>query len=222
MRILYAEDEKALSNAVAEILRMKGYEVAAVYNGLQAWERLNTEYYDAVILDIMMPKLDGIQVLERMRKQEDFTPVLLLTAKSTVEDRIGGLAVGADDYLSKPFDMGELLARIDSMIRRTTKYRVRKLKYGNITLNCDTCELQSERGSLRLSSKEVQILGFFMENAGVLFNLSQIGEWLGKNEDMDHAVILYMSYLRNKLSQLHSDMEIVRIQDSFVLRGVNG
>lgn len=218
MRILYAEDEKALSHAVAEILRMEQYEVDAVYDGLQAWEQLTKAHYDAVVLDIMMPKMDGIQVLKRMREKEDFTPTLLLTARSALEDRIEGLTAGADDYLPKPFEMGELLARIDSMIRRATRYKVQSVKCGNIALDCETYELKSDRGSLRLSSREAGILELLMKNTGVPFSQDQIGEKLEQKEDMEQAVMLYLSFLKNKLCQIHSNMEIVRIHDSFMLK----
>lgn len=218
MKILYAEDERALSKAVAEILKMEQYEVDAVYDGVQAWERLSAGNYDAAVLDIMMPKMDGIQVLSKMRSEEDYTPVLLLTAKAAVEDRIDGLSKGADDYLAKPFDMGELMARIDSMIRRATKYKIQTVRCGNITLDCDTNELKSDRGSLRLSSKETELLAFLAKNGGSVLSAAQIEEKLWKNENDEHAAVLYISYLNNKLRQLHADVEIISSEDGFILK----
>lgn len=220
MKILYAEDEKALSNAVAEILRMEKYEVDVVENGEQAWEHLSAGYYDAAVLDIMMPKMDGIQVLQKMREQENFTPVLLLTAKAGTEDRIEGLSAGADDYLAKPFSMGELLARLDSIIRRTTKYRVQQITCGNIRLNCDTDELQSEKGSLCLSGKETELLALLMKNEDVVFREEEIEEQLWQGENADNAVILYISYLKNKLMQIHADVQILQTAEGFVLKRV--
>ena len=134
MKVLYAEDELQLSSAVTEILKMEGFEVTSVYDGEQALEALKKEYYDAVVLDIMMPKKDGIEVLTEMRRDGDHTSVLMLTAKATVDDRIAGLSVGADDYLSKPFAMKELVARLNSLIRRNSDYRYSVLKYANIEL----------------------------------------------------------------------------------------
>lgn len=221
MRILYAEDEKSLSRAVSEILKMEGYEVDAVYDGAEAAEHLARERYDAAVLDIMMPKMDGIQVLEGMRKREDYTPVLLLTAKSAAEDRIQGLTIGADDYLAKPFEMGELLARIHSMIRRMNDYRLRLVQCGNIALNCDTNELKSGQGSLRLSSRETELLAFFMKNAGAPVAVDRIGERVWKEAPDVSAVKLYLSYLENKLRQIHADISFVRTDSEVVLAGMD-
>lgn len=217
MKILYAEDERQLSMAVTEILKMENYEVDAVYDGEEAENHLKSNYYDAAILDIMMPKVDGIQVLEYMRRQEIYTPVLMLTAKNATEDRIEGLTIGADDYLGKPFVMKELLARLNSLIRRNGTYRNSVLKCGNISLDLTTDELKSHQGSLRLSSKESELLALFMKQNGYLFTPSKINEILWNNEQDENTVILYISYLKNKLSQIHADSEIRNYEKGYVM-----
>ncbi len=217
MKILYAEDERQLSMAVAEILKMEGYEVIKVYDGETAWEKIQSEYYDAVILDIMMPKMSGIQVLELMRHHEIYIPVLMLTAKSTIEDRVEGLAVGADDYLGKPFAIKELIARLNSIIRRNIKYKNSILKYGNIFLDCDTNELKSNKGSLRLSSKESELLALFIKQDGAIFTIDEMNDILWRHEQDKNTVILYISYLRNKLSQIHADMNIQQDEKGYFL-----
>lgn len=210
MRILYAEDERSLSMAVHEILKMEGYEVDAVYDGEEALEHIRTKAYDAAILDIMMPKADGIQVLAQMRAQGDFTPVLLLTAKAAVEDRITGLSAVADDYLGKPFSTGELLARLNSMICRSTSYKHAVQTAGNITLDCESGELKSDTSSLRLSSKESQLLSLFLKNKTDQFTAQQLCERLWKDALDERIVVLYISYLQDKLTQIHASVNILR------------
>lgn len=218
MKILYAEDERALSNAVTEILKMKQYEVDAVYDGTDAWTRLLETEYDAVILDIMMPGMDGLQILEKLRAREIYTPVLLLTAKSTTEDRIEGLGTGADDYLAKPFDMGELLARLEAMLRRATDYRVKQVRCGNVVLDCDTNELKADAGSLRLSSKETALLKLFMKNTDVSFTVEGLENRLWPGESSESAVTLYISYLNTKLKQLRAGIHIEQAEAGYILK----
>ncbi|MEE1105686.1 MAG: response regulator, partial [Ruminococcus sp.] len=158
MKVLYAEDERQLSVAVTEILKMEGFEVTAVYDGGQALEALEQDYFDAVILDIMMPVADGMEVLRHMRENGNHTAVLMLTAKATLDDRISGLTTGADDYLAKPFAMKELVARLHSLIRRNSDYRHSVVKFSNIELDSNTCELKSDKGSLRLNNTEAELL----------------------------------------------------------------
>ena len=164
MKILYAEDERQLSVAVAEILKMEGFEVTTVYDGGQAMKALEEDYFDAVILDVMMPVADGFEVLRSMRQSGNHTAVLMLTAKATVDDRITGLTEGADDYLAKPFAMKELVARLRSLIRRNSDYRYSVLKYANIELDSNSCELKSDKGSLRLNNTEAELLAFLIRN----------------------------------------------------------
>lgn len=168
MKILIAEDEKAMSDALAAVLKHFGYEVDAVYDGLAATEKARENSYSCIIFDIMMPKIDGIEALKRIRDSGDMTPVIMLTAKSEVEDRIMGLDAGADDYLAKPFAMGELLARIRSMTRRIGEFTPTKLKKGDVELDVAEQEL-SCTSSVRLSSKETKLLSYLMMNEGKLF-----------------------------------------------------
>lgn len=217
MKILYAEDEQQLSMAVTEILKMEGYEVDPVYDGQTAWEKIQNGYYDAVVLDIMMPKMDGIEVLSNIRSNEIFTPVLMLTAKTAIEDKIEGLSMGADDYLSKPFAMKELIARINSMIRRTVRYKHTVLKHSNISLNCETAELKTEVGSLRLSNKESELLTLFIKQNGTCFSIQKINEILWDSQQSESTVILYISYLQNKLNQIHSLVNILQNNDGYFM-----
>ncbi len=210
MRLLLAEDEKELSNALVAILKHNRYSVDAVYNGEDALEYGRSENYDGIILDIMMPKMDGITVLSKLRDSQVTTPVLMLTAKSEVEDRIHGLDSGADDYLTKPFAMGELLARIRAMTRRKSEYAPDLLQYGNITLNRQNFELSREEESIRLSNKEFQMMEMLMKFPGRIVSAEQFMEriWGYDTESEINVVWVYISYLRKKLATLHATVEI--------------
>ncbi len=221
MKILYAEDEQQISRAVTEILKIEGFDVTSVYDGGEAWGRISTGYYDAVILDIMMPVMDGIDVLEKMRNNDIFTPVLMLTAKASIDDRIKGLSVGADDYLSKPFSMKELVARINSMLRRKNQYKNEILKFGNTSLDCTTGELKSEKSSLRLSNIEVELLSFLVKNPGAIYSGEKLNEILWQNSKSADSISLYIAYLKNKLTQVCSDSSII-ISDPGYIFGVKG
>ncbi|MDD3173786.1 MAG: response regulator transcription factor, partial [Herbinix sp.] len=153
MRILLAEDEKELSNALVAILKHSNYSVDLVYNGADALDYGLSENYDVIILDIMMPKMNGLEVLEKLRESGIHVPILMLTAKSQIEDRIQGLDKGADDYLSKPFAMGELLARVRAMSRRKSEFTPNLIVVGNISLNKENNELSNNKSSLRLGNK---------------------------------------------------------------------
>lgn len=217
MKILYAEDELQLSSAVTEILKMEGFEVTPVYDGEQALEALEMDYFDAVVLDIMMPKKDGIEVLSAMRREGNHTSVLMLTAKATVDDRITGLSVGADDYLSKPFAMKELVARLNSLIRRNSDYRHSVLKYANIELDSNSCELKSDKGSLRLNNTEAELLSFFIRNTGVWYSPAQINAQVWGGKESPEKAELYVYYLKNKLRQIHSQVSILIDGDTYAL-----
>ena len=163
MRLLLAEDEKALSKALVTILERNNYSVDAVYDGQAALEYLETDNYDGVILDIMMPKADGITVLKKIRERGNLIPVLLLTAKSEVDDKVAGLDAGANDYLPKSFHSKELLARIRAMTRTYTAQTDSRLKIGNVILDTATFELSTASGSFRLANKEFQDDGAYDE-----------------------------------------------------------
>lgn len=210
MKLLYAEDEKELSEAVTDILTYHNYTVDTVYDGENALAYAQIEKYDGIILDIMMPKMDGLEVLKRLRQSGCNTPVLLLTAKSEVEDKIEGLDTGADDYLAKPFVMGELLARIRAMLRRRENFVPDILKCGNVSLNLSNYNLSSDSGAVTLTKLEFQIMELLMQNRGVYYSTESIFEkvW-GYESDADIGVVwVYISYLRKHLEALNADVEI--------------
>lgn len=217
MKVLYAEDERQLSVAVTEILKMEGFEVTAVYDGQEALDMLEKDFFDAVILDIMMPKKDGIEVLETMRKNGNFTSVLMLTAKATVDDRIAGLSTGADDYLAKPFAMKELIARLNSLIRRSSSYRHSTVKIGNIELDSNTCELKSDLGSLRLNNPEAELLTFLIHHAGTAYTAEQINDLVWNGKESPEKAELYVFYLKNKLRQIHAVVHVRIENDTYAL-----
>lgn len=210
MRLLLAEDEKALSKALTAILERNNYSVDAVYDGQAALEYLEADNYDGVILDIMMPKIDGITVLKEIRKKGNLIPVLLLTAKSEVDDKVEGLDAGANDYLAKPFHSKELLARIRAMTRVQTGQTGSILKMGNVTLNRAAFELSTSKGSFRLANKEFQMIELMMSNPGVLISAERFMEkiWGYDSEAEINVVWVYISYLRKKLAVLQADIQI--------------
>lgn len=206
--------------AVAEILRIEGYEVELAEDGAAAWELLQEGYYDVVILDIMMPKKNGIEVLTEMRTAGNYTPVLMLTAKAGVQDRIEGLTVGADDYLGKPFAMRELLAHLSSLIRRSHTYRNTLLVCENISLNCETGELKGGSGSLRLSGVESELLALFLKRPHYAYSAEQLNEVFRQGDAGESALPLYLSYLRNKLLQLRASVQITAHEGGWSLEEV--
>lgn len=214
MRILFAEDEKELSNAMVAILKHNNYSVDAVYDGAEALDYGLSENYDAIILDIMMPKLNGLGVLEQLRKKGIHTPILMLTAKAEIEDRISGLDRGADDYLSKPFAMGELLARIRAMTRRKSEFTPNLVKVGNISLSKESYELSNEKSSLRLGNKEFQMIEMLMNNPKCLISTEQFMEriWGYDAETEINVVWVYISYLRKKLASLDANVKIKAVR----------
>lgn len=210
MKLLLAEDEIAMAEAVVDILSYHKYSVDAVYNGEDALNYAHNRHYDGLILDIMMPKLDGLSVLEQLRSEGDTTPVLMLTAKSEVADRIRGLDAGADDYLPKPFAMGELLSRIRAMLRRRDSYMPEILYLADLRLNQGSYTLESESGSVSLSRLEYRLMELLMHNPGITFSADAILERIwGYNSDTEvGSVWVYISYLRKKLAQLNAHVEI--------------
>ncbi len=210
MRLLLAEDEVELSNALVAILKHNNYSVDAVFDGQEALDYLEAQDYDGAILDIMMPKLDGITVLKKLRARGNFVPVLMLTAKSEVDDRVLGLDSGADDYLGKPFAMKELLARIRAMTRRQPEAARTVLSFGNITLDRNTFELQSGEKSLRLANKEFQMLEMLMANPGQIISTERFMEkvWGYDSDTEINVVWVYISYLRKKLTGIGADVQI--------------
>ena len=210
MRLLLAEDERALSKALATILERSNYSVDTVYDGEAALEYLAADNYDGVILDIMMPKKDGITVLKELRGRGNKIPVLILTAKSEVDDKVLGLDSGANDYLTKPFHSRELLARIRAMTRAQSSQTSSVLQMGNITLDQRAYELSSPTGSFRLANREFQFLELLMQNPGNLISAERLMEkiWGYDSETEISVVWVYISYLRKKLAALQADIQI--------------
>ena len=210
MRLLLAEDEKELSDALVVILKHNNYSVDAVYNGEDALSYLEADNYDGAILDIMMPKMDGITVLKNIRKQGNGVPVLILTARSEVDDRVLGLDSGADDYLSKPFAAKELLARIRSVTRRRTEAVSSVLNVGNLSLDCTTFELKSPTDVIRLPNKEFQIMELLAANPGQVISTERFMEKIwGYDSEADVGVVwVYISYLRKRLTGLKANVKI--------------
>lgn len=210
MRLLLAEDEKALSKALVAILERNHYSVDAVYDGQSALDYLEMDNYDGVILDIMMPKVDGLTVLRKIRERGSLLPVLLLTAKSEVDDKVEGLDAGANDYLTKPFHSKELLARVRAITRTQTVQINSKLTMGNVILDRATFELSTVKGSFRLANKEFQMLELMMSNPRQLISSERFLEkiWGYDSEAEINVVWVYISYLRKKLAALHADIQI--------------
>ncbi len=210
MRLLLAEDEKDLSKALCTMLKYNNYSVDAVFNGQDALDYIDTGIYDGVILDIMMPQVDGLTVLKTIRNKGNKIPVLLLTAKTEIDDRCLGLDLGADDYLSKPFAMKELLSRIRAMIRRKSENLENVLKYGNVTLNVQTFELCAGEKSVKLSNKEFQMLEMFMRSPKRVISIDQFMTkiWGFDSEAEFNVVWVYISYLRKKLKSINASLEI--------------
>ena len=216
MRLLFAEDEKSLSRAITAILKNNHYEVDAVYDGEEALAYLECGTYDGAILDIMMPKKDGLTVLKEIRRQGINTPVLMLTAKAEIDDRVLGLDSGANDYLTKPFAAPELLARIRAMTRTQMTQNTSSLSFGNMSLNQTSFELSSPSGSYQLTNKEFQLLELLMANPGQVISSDRLFEKIwGYESDADPSVIwVYISYLRKKLTALNASVRIRAIRNA--------
>lgn len=210
MRLLLAEDELSLSKALTAILKRNNYSVDTVYDGQAALDYLEAGQYDGVILDIMMPKIDGITLLRKLRQNGNAVPVLLLTAKSEVDDKVLGLDAGANDYLSKPFHTQELLARIRAMTRSQTAQSSSLMQLGNITLDQATFTLSSPSGSFRLANKEFQMLELLMSNPRHIIPTERFMEkiWGYDSEAEINVVWVYISYLRRKLTALQANIQI--------------
>lgn len=208
IKILLADDEKDLSKAVGTILTYSNYDVDIVSNGKEALERINNTIYDLIILDIMMPVMDGIQALKEIRKNNIKTPVILLTAKSQVDDKVEGLDSGANDYLTKPFDKKELLARIRALTR-IKEENEEKYEIGNIVFDKETSALSSDKASLHLNNKECEIMEFLVKNQERNVSKKELKKriWVKDNND-DNIVTMYISYLQEKFSALGANIKI--------------
>lgn len=210
MRLLLAEDEEDMSNALVKILKSNNYSVDAVYNGNDALDYLMSDIYDGAILDIMMPVMSGIDALKEARANGIKTPVLLLTAKSEVDDRVEGLDSGADDYLTKPFAMKELLARVRALTRRREEVVDSLLEYGNVSLDRLTYQLSTPKGGVKLGNKDFQMLEMLITNPGQIISVDQFMDKIwGYDSDAELNVVwVYISNLRKKLKSLEADITI--------------
>ncbi|MCQ2612702.1 MAG: response regulator transcription factor [Treponemataceae bacterium] len=210
MRILLVEDEKHLSQALSELLKKKQYSVDAAYDGETGLEYARTGVYDLIILDIMMPRMNGIEVLRHIRNEKNSVPVLMLTARDEVEDKVSGLDYGADDYMTKPFSTDELLARVRALLRRKGEVVDEELTVGDITLKLKRNELCSGNDSVKLSLKEFQIMELLMYNPNQIITKERIIEkiWGGDSEAEYNNVEVYISFLRKKIQFIGATTEI--------------
>ena len=209
MKILLAEDEHDLKRALVAVLTHTGYDVDAVENGAEAVKFASKYAYDCMVLDIMMPVMNGMEALSKIREAGDRTPVIYLTAKAEVEDRINGLDAGADDYLTKPFAIGELIARIKSLTRRQETYTPKVLEAGNVTLDINKQEIKCEN-AVRLGVKEAKLMEYFMLNKGKMLSTDMIFNHVWKDDDdaSIDLVYVYVSYLNSKLNAIGSSVMI--------------
>lgn len=214
MRILFAEDDRDISKAVQTLLTRSGYSVDAVYNGQDAIDYIEQGDYDGVILDWMMPKLSGIEVLAQMRSNGITTPVLMLTARDAIEDRVEGLDTGADDYLPKPFAASELLARIRAMLRRKEDYKHDVIKFADIELDKSAMAICCHNKSVSLTNKAFQLMEMLVEHPGAVLSISQIMEriWGWDSDAEVNVVWVNISFLRKKLTELGAHVKIKAVR----------
>ncbi len=209
MKVLLAEDTKDLNKVLCAVLEHGGFTVDPVFDGVEVLEHIERDSYDCIVLDIMMPRKDGIEALKEIREKNILTPVLMLTAKSEIDDRVAGLDAGADDYLTKPFAMKELMARVRALTRRKTEYSGKDLSFKDIRLHAGTFELACEN-SVRLSVKEFELMQLFMLNQNHFvtsdYILNQV--WSREPDAQTDTVRLYVSYLNRKLKAIASDSQI--------------
>lgn len=214
MRLLIAEDDREISKALVMILEKNNYSVDSVFNGKEAYEYAVSDNYDGIILDIMMPELDGIEVLTKLRSERISTPILLLTAKAEVDDRVAGLDAGADDYLAKPFAISELLARLRAMLRRKGEFQPDILEFKSVTLNKATYELGYNDKYVRLASREFQMLEMLMKMPGQVIPTDQFMDKIwGWDSEVEVSIVwVYISNLRKKFATIQAPIEIHAIR----------
>ena len=213
MKILIVEDEKLLADSLKDVLEKKGFEVQVVYDGESGAEYAELGIYDLLILDVMMPKMDGYEVARQVRSKRCSTPILMLTAKSALEDRIMGLNAGADYYLTKPFDTRELMACINALLRRQGN-QVDELSYGNTSLDLASCMLICGEKSIRLSAREFDVMRFMLQNKGRNLSKEMIlaKVWGYDSNAVENHVEVYVGFLRKKLTSIGSNLRIVAIR----------
>lgn len=214
MRILLVEDDITLSKVVEALLKRNNYTVDIVCDGQEAIQSLScndaSKIYDGVIMDVMLPKVDGISAIKAIRQAGNDVPVLILSAKSQIDDKVLGLDSGANDYLTKPFDSKELLARLRVLLRKSSSTLDSVIKLGNVSLDCSSCKLSTNRGSYELVGKEYQIMQLFMNNPGIVLSAESIMEkiWEMDSEATINTVWTYIAYVRRKLESIEADIKI--------------
>lgn len=210
MRILIAEDEVELARGLKFLLEKNKYTVDVVHDGAAALDSFHYASYDVVVLDIMMPKVNGLEVLRHIRKCRSGVPVLMLTAKAEVEDRVAGLEAGADDYLPKPFATKEFIARVKALSRRNAGYTDMVLSFGDVRLDCNRYELSCGQETVRLNNKEFQLAELFLQHPHFVFSANHLMDRIwGQDSEADMNVVwTYISFVRKKLRQIGSSVEI--------------
>lgn len=210
MRVLLAEDSRELSTALQYVLERTNYTVDSVGTGTDALEYAQTGVFDIILLDLMLPGMDGIQVLRQLREQGIPTPVLIISAKCNLSERVYGLDCGADDYLGKPFAVTELLARMRALLRRNESYLSDILSFGNMKLNCGSYELFTEHGTVRLNNKEYQLMSCFLRNPGRIFSAEELMEKIWGWESDAHINVVWtnITHLRRKMEQVCANVQL--------------
>ena len=216
MRILIAEDDVATAKALKLLLEKSKYSVDIVHNGTDAWDYIAGSSYDVIVLDIMMPGMSGLEVLSLIRKNHISTPVLMLTAKAEIEDRIAGLDAGADDYLPKPFVTGELIARIKALGRRSETYTEAVQSCGNLVLDSNRYEMRVGEAAITLTNKEFQLMELFISHPGHVFSTEHLMNkiWGYDSESDIDVVWTHIGYVRKKLRKIGADVEIKTMRGS--------
>ena len=214
MRVLIAEDEVATAKAIKLLLEKSKFSVDIVHNGIDAWDYAQTGQYEVIVLDIMMPGMNGLEVLSRIRAHGMTTPVLMLTAKAEVEDRVVGLESGADDYLPKPFATRELIARVKALGRRSESYSDATKKLGNLELDSNRYEMRVGDRAVNLTNKEYQLMELFITHPGYVFSTDHLMDkiWGYETGSEIDVVWTHIGYVRKKLRGLESDVEIRTIR----------
>lgn len=209
MKLLIVEDEKELSKALVRVLSLNKYDTDTAFDGIEALEKIHENEYGVIITDIMMPRMDGIELTKTLREENNHTPILILTAKSEIDDKVVGLDAGADDYLTKPFSLKEFLARIRSLLRRNPAF-LESYKIENLTLDHDKFEIRTEKGSLPLTETEYRLMECLIRNQNTVLNTERIMEnvWGYDSEAGINVVWTYLSSLRKKLAQIDADVTI--------------
>lgn len=214
MKILLAEDEPQLNRVITVALTSSGYDATSVFNGQEAVDAVKENAFDILILDIMMPVMDGVTALKTIREMGDKSYVIMLTAKAEIDDRVNGLESGADDYLTKPFSLKELIARLRSRERRNDNYSNPHMTFGDLELKADQQELLAHN-SIRLTNKETDLLSYLIMNQGKSLSTEEILRHVWKNDsEADEQIVwVYISYLRQKLKSIQSKVEILGEKD---------